>query len=119
ERHLLDVAVLAIAALPVAVRPRLAPYIAVVAVLLPSAATHLMTTDGLALAGVAAGLAVHRLWRRDRELGLVLTGPLVALAALDVLLLLSLLANLGTPQASMAAQATGYFISRTVLVAAV
>jgi hypothetical protein len=116
QRHVLDVAVLAIAAALVVVRPRLAPYIAIVAVLLPSSATHLMSSDGLALAGVAAGLVIHRVWRRDRELGPALTGPLVALAALDALLLLSLLGNAGSPQESVAAQSTGYFISRTVLI---
>lgn len=116
QRHLLDVAVLVVAAAPVVVRPRLAPYIAVVAALLPSSATHLMSSDGLALAGVAAGLVIHRVWRRDRELGPALTGPLVALAALDALLLLSLLGNLGSPQAPVAAQASGYFISRTILI---
>jgi hypothetical protein len=116
QRHLLDVAVLAIAAAPVVFRPRLAPYIAIVAELLPSSATHLMSSDGLALAGVATGLVIHRAWRRDRDFGPAFTGPVVALAALDLLLLLSLLGNAGSPQASMAAQATGYFISRTVLI---
>ena len=67
-RHLLDLAVLSAAAVVTTLRPRAAPYLAVVAVLFPSAATSALKTDGLVLAGVAAGLAIDRARRRDRAI---------------------------------------------------
>ena len=113
QRHLLDAAVLSVSGLVVFLRPRAAPYLAVLAVLLPSSATSALTTDGLVLAGAAAGLALDRLRRGDWRLAPVPTGPLVLLAALDALMLLSMAWNRD------AAQATTYFVSRTILAGAV
>ena len=119
ERHAADIAVLAAAALVTALRPRLAPYLAVLGVLFQSSATHVMTSDGLVLAGAAAGLAVDRLRRRDWPALSDLPAALPVLLALDVLMLASLLANAGGPAGGVAAQSTAYFISRSVLVGAV
>jgi hypothetical protein len=126
-RHDLDLAVLLAAAAVATVAPRAVPYVAVLAVLFQSATTHWMTTDGLVLAGLAAGLALGRARRRDLprlgELtpGAVLTamGAAAALLALDALMVASALANRDGPASALAQQATGYFISRTVLTAAV
>src|SRR5215472_1845756 len=119
ERHLLDLIVLVGSAIGVACRPRLTPYVVVIAVLLSSTATHAMTTDGLVLAGSAIGLAMHRMVLRDWKVGPLASAPLVLLGALDLLMLGSLLANRDTPQASLAAQATVYILSRTILIATV
>jgi O-Antigen ligase len=113
ERHLLDLVVLAATGLVVMLRPRAAPYLVVLAVLLPSSATHALTSEGLVLAGAAIGLALDRLRRRDWAIGPWLTAPLLLLMAFDALMAMSALAN------PAATQATWFFVSRTVLVAAV
>ncbi|HXM54758.1 MAG TPA: O-antigen ligase family protein [Candidatus Dormibacteraeota bacterium] len=118
-RHALDLAVLAGAAAVTALRPRLAPYLVVPGVLLQSAATHLMTSDGLVLAGAAAGLAIDRARRRDWPTPADVPPALAVLLALDALMAASLLANRGGPAQDVAAQSTGYFASRSVLVGAV
>lgn len=119
ERHLLDLVVLVGSAIGVACRPRLTPYVVVIAVLLSSTSTHAMTTDGLVLAGSAIGLATHRMVLWDWKVGPLASAPLVLLGALDLLILGSLLANRYTPQASLAAQGTLYILSRTILIATV
>jgi hypothetical protein len=113
NRHLLDLAVFLAAAVLAAFRPRAAPYSATLSIVLSSAATRALTSDGLVLAGLATGLLLRRLVLRDLRPGPCAAVPLAALAALDALVLLSALANPG------AAQASAYFVTRTVLVAAV
>jgi hypothetical protein len=119
ERHAADIAVLAAAALVVAFRPRLAPFLAVLGVLFQSSATHVMTSDGLVLAGAAAGLALDRVRRSHWPALSDVPAALPVLLALNVLMLASLLANAAGPAGSVAAQSTTYFISRSVLVGTV
>jgi hypothetical protein len=118
ERHALDLAVLGAAALVTALRPRLAPYLAVLAILFQSGATHWLTSDGLVLAGACAGLAFDRARRRDWPSAADVPAALMALLALDGLALASLLANWDGQGHAVALPATEYFVSRTVLVAA-
>src|SRR5215831_17125776 len=119
ERHAADLAVLAGAAVVAAIRPRVTPYLVVAGVLFQSSATHVMTSDGLVLAGAFAGLAFERGLRGDRPRASDVPLVAVVLLGLDVLMAASLLANLGGPTAGVAGQATFYFVSRSVLLGAV
>jgi hypothetical protein len=119
QRHVIDLACLAGATAATALLPRVTPYLVVLAVLFQSSLTHVMTSDGLVLAGVAAGLAIDRA-RRGAWPALADVPPALAvLLALNVLMAASLVANQGEPALGAAAQATVYFASRSVLLGAV
>lgn len=119
EGRILDIVVFAVAALIAYRFPRTVPFAAVFAVSLQSTLTHTLTSDGDALAGLAVGLTVthirsRRIPRRART-----SYPLAALAALTLVSLLSFVANARGTNGHQVAIGTEYFISRSVLAAAV
>jgi hypothetical protein len=99
--------------------PRTAPYLAVFGAGLQSTLTHTLTSDGDVLAGLCLGLAVSRLRSRRGLLRPRVSRTLVALALLNVVVLLSYVANSRGPNGPQVALSTEYFVSRSGLAALV
>jgi hypothetical protein len=117
--RILDILVLATAAGLAYRFPRAVPYLAVFAVGLQSTLTRTFTSDGDALVGLAIGLSIARFRSRTFPTHLRPTQALLALTALNVVVIVSFLANMRGPNGHSVALASGYFISRSVLAAAV
>ena len=119
EGRILDVLVFAAAGFLAYRFPRTAPYIAVFSVGLQSTLTHSLTSDGDALAGLTVGLAFTRIRSRRLPSQRVVSYSVMALAAMALLVGLSFAANGRGPNGNEVALGSEYFISRTVLAAAV
>jgi len=119
EGRILDVLVLVVAGLLAYRFPRTAPYIAVFSVGLQSTLTHSLTSDGDALAGLTVGLVITRIRSRRLPSQRVVSYPLLALVVMGLLVGLSVAANFRGPNGKEVALGSEYFISRTVLAAAV
>lgn len=117
--RILDVLVFAAAGALAYRLPRAVPYVAVFAVCLQSNLTHTLTSDGDALAGLCVGLAIGRLESRRPVTKLRMSPALVALTLLSLLVVLSYVANSNGPNGHQVALGTEYFISRSLLAAAV
>jgi O-antigen ligase/polysaccharide polymerase Wzy-like membrane protein len=117
--RILDILVFVLAASLAYRLPRSVPYVAVFAVGLQSTLSHTLTSDGDALAGLAIGLSAMRVRSGTFTWRLRLTHSFVALAILNLLVVLSLLANYRGPNGHSVTLDSEYFISRSILAAAV
>jgi hypothetical protein len=119
QGRILDVLVFGLAGVLAYRFPRTAPYLAVFSVGLQSTLTHSLTSEGDALAGLTVGLALTRIRSRHWPSRRVVSYTLLALVALGLLVGLSFAANGRGPYGNEVASGSEYFISRTVLAAAV
>ena len=119
DGRILDVVIFAVAGLLAYRFPRTAPYVAVFSVGLQSTLTQSLTSDGDALAGLMVGLAFTRIRSRRLPSQRVVSYTLAALGAMGLLVGLSFAANVRGPNGNEVALGSEYFISRTVLAAAV
>jgi hypothetical protein len=117
--RLLDLLVFLVAAGLAYRWPKSVPYLAVFSVGLQSTLTHTLTSDGDALAGLAIGLSAMRVRSGTFTWRLRWTHSLIALAVLNVLVVLSFLANFQGPNGHSVTLDTEYFVSRSILAAAV
>lgn len=95
-------------------RPRLVPYLAMFALVFQSTSTATLTSDGLALAGVLAGLLAARL-RAGWDYRPAGWNGAWAFLALNLLIGASLLVNLRAPQGGQTLLNSEYFVSRALL----
>lgn len=117
-QHVLDAVVLAAGAVIAVAWPRVVPFAALLGIGFQSSLTHTMSSDAELLVGLVAGLVIVRAQRRDWRLPVPgAVGWL--LLALNVLVVVSLLVHLHTADAHAIVLGTEYFVSRSLLVAAV